>query len=78
MPNPEVLAVRVADGGEKQLLLDADPEVYFTRAPLQRPLPCWSGWVPSASTSRPSCSSTPGAARRPKLLVRAYDAEHPT
>jgi hypothetical protein len=30
VPNPEVLAVRVANAAEKQTLLDSDPEVYFT------------------------------------------------
>ena len=30
MPNPEVLAVRVADAGEKEELLAAEPDVFFT------------------------------------------------
>ena len=30
VPNPEVLAVRVADQEVKELLLEADPEKYFT------------------------------------------------
>jgi len=29
-PNPAVLAVRVADAGEKEMLLAADPAIYFT------------------------------------------------
>ena len=30
VPNPEVLAVRVADAGEKEELLAAEPDVFFT------------------------------------------------
>jgi hypothetical protein len=30
VPNPEVLAIRVADEGEKQALIAANPEVFFT------------------------------------------------
>ena len=30
VPNPDVLAVRVADASEKELLLAADPDIYFT------------------------------------------------
>lgn len=30
VPNPGVLAVRVANAGEKEMLLAADPDVYFT------------------------------------------------
>jgi hypothetical protein len=30
IPNPKVLAVRVVDEGEKQALLSADPEKFFT------------------------------------------------
>ena len=30
VPNADVLAVRVADAGEKEMLLAADPAVYFT------------------------------------------------
>ena len=32
MPNPEVLAVRVADRGEKDALLASDTEKFFTEA----------------------------------------------
>ena len=30
IPNPEVVAVRVADESEKELLIDMDPAVFFT------------------------------------------------
>jgi len=30
VPNPDVLAVRVANTGEKEMLLAADPQVFFT------------------------------------------------
>ena len=30
VPNPDVIAVRVADESEKELLIDMDPSVFFT------------------------------------------------
>jgi hypothetical protein len=30
VPNPDVIAVRVADESEKELLIDMDPDVFFT------------------------------------------------
>ena len=30
VPNPEVIAVRVANESEKEILIDMDPEVFFT------------------------------------------------
>ena len=30
VPNPDVIAVRVADDSEKELLIDMDPAVFFT------------------------------------------------
>lgn len=30
VPNPEVIAVRVANESEKEVLIDMDPEVFFT------------------------------------------------
>ncbi len=30
VPNPQVVAIRVADAGEKQAMLGSDPEVFFT------------------------------------------------
>ena len=32
VPNPDVIAVRVADDSEKELLIDMDPAVFFTES----------------------------------------------
>jgi hypothetical protein len=66
VPNPEVLAVRVAGpGGEGGPAGGRSGEVLH-RAALQRlSRRCSSGWRPSAPANSRSCSPTPGAARHP-------------
>lgn len=50
-PNPEVLAVRVASLVEKEELLAADPEKFFTEPTTTASPRCSSGSRPSTSAS---------------------------
>jgi hypothetical protein len=77
VPNPDVLAVRVANADEKQILLESDPEVYFTEphyngfpAVLVRLATIEVDELTELLTDAWRCQA-------PKKLVRAYDAEHP-
>lgn len=78
VPNPEVLAVRVADGGEKHLLLDADPEVYFTE-PHDDGFPAVLVRLGAIGLDElTELLIDAWRCQAPKALVRAYDAEPPT
>jgi hypothetical protein len=46
VPNPGVIAVRVANLGQKDLLLAADPVKFFTEPHYNGYPPCWSGSRP--------------------------------
>jgi hypothetical protein len=77
VPNPDVLAVRVANADEKQILLESDPDVYFTEphyngfpAVLVRLATIEVDELTELLTDAWRCQA-------PKKLVRAYDAEHP-
>jgi hypothetical protein len=73
--NPEVLAVRVADDGEKDALIASDPEKYFTE-------PHYNGFpavlVRIAKVGRAELRellTVAWRAQAPRKLVAAYDAE---
>ena len=73
VPNPKVLAVRVADEGEKQALLAADPDKFFTE-------PHYNGFpavlVVLAKIGRPELRELLIDAWRcqaPRKLVAEYD-----
>jgi hypothetical protein len=77
VPNPDVLGVRVANGEEKQMLLDADPDVYFTE-------PHYNGFpavlVRLAAIDVDELTELIVDAWRcqaPKKLVRDWDARRP-
>ena len=74
VPNPGVLAVRVANAGEKEMLLAADPGVYFTE-------PHYNGFpavlVRLAAVAVDELAELLTDAWRcqaPKALVREFDA----
>lgn len=54
VPNPEVLAVRVASLAEKEELLAADPDKFFTEPHYNGFPRCWSGSRPSMPPNSPS------------------------
>ena len=75
VPQPKVLAVRVANESEKQMLLAADPEAFFTE-------PHYNGFpavlVRLAAVGVPELRELLTDAWRcqaPKALVRAFDAD---
>lgn len=76
VPNPDVLAVRVANDDEKQVLLAADPDVFFTEphyngfpAVLVRLAAIEVDELEELLTDAWRCQA-------PKALVKAFDAEH--
>ncbi|HET8618836.1 MAG TPA: MmcQ/YjbR family DNA-binding protein [Acidimicrobiales bacterium] len=77
VPNPEVLAVRVADAGEKEELLAAEPDVFFTEphyngfpAVLVRLAAIEVDELAELLTDAWRCQA-------PRALVRAFDARGP-
>jgi hypothetical protein len=77
VPNPEVLAVRVADAGEKEELLAAEPDVFFTEphyngfpAVLVRLAAIEVDELAELLTDAWRCQA-------PRALVRAFDAGGP-
>jgi hypothetical protein len=51
VPNPDVLVVRVANLAEKEELLSADPEKFFTERTTTVSRRCWCGSRPSTSAN---------------------------
>jgi len=76
VPNPDVLAVRVANADEKEMLLRSDPERFFTEphyngfpAVLVRLAAIDVGELRELLTDAWRCQA-------PRSLVTAFDAEH--
>ena len=77
VPNPEVLAIRVTDEGEKWALVAADPAIYFTEDH-------YNGY-PAVLVRLPAIGVDELAEllvdawriQAPRRLVTAYDREHP-
>ena len=73
--DPDALVLRVVDLGEREALLQGQPDAFFTT-------PHYDGH-PSVlvrlevvdPTSSPSCSRRPGACGRPSASSPPYDAE---
>jgi hypothetical protein len=77
VPNPDVLAVRVANADEKRMLLDADPDIYFTE-PHYNGFPAVLVRLSAIEVDELAELLTDAWRRQaPKALVKAYDAAHP-
>ena len=75
VPNPEVLAVRVADQEVKELLLEADPEKYFTE-PHYNGFPAVLVRLPKVGVDELELLiSEAWRCQAPRTLVAAYDGE---
>jgi hypothetical protein len=74
VPNPEVLAVRVADAGEKEELLAADPDVFFTE-PHYNGFPAVLVRLAAIEVDELAELLADGwRCQAPRALVRAFDA----
>jgi hypothetical protein len=73
VPNPEVLAVRVAGADAKELLLEADPEKFFTE-PHYNGFPAVLVRLPNVSVDELEALLTDAwRCQAPRALVQAYD-----
>jgi hypothetical protein len=73
VPNPEVLAVRVANEAEKHELIAADPAVFFTE-PHYNGYPAVLVRLPAIGVAELTELLTDAwRCQAPKALVRAYD-----
>jgi hypothetical protein len=75
VPNPAVLAVRVENGSEKEMLLAADPDVFFTE-PHYNGFPAVLVRLAAIGADELAELITDGwRCQAPKALVREFDRE---
>jgi hypothetical protein len=78
VPQPKVLAVRVVDAGEKQMLIEADPEKFFTE-PHYNGFPAVLVRLPAIGTKELRELITDGwRCLAPRALVAEFDARQAT
>ncbi|HEX6845252.1 MAG TPA: MmcQ/YjbR family DNA-binding protein [Actinomycetota bacterium] len=76
VPNPGVLAVRVADATEKEMLLASNPSTFFTE-PHYRAYPAVLVRLAAIEVDELDELVTDGwRCQAPRSLVAAFDAEH--
>ncbi|HYJ60666.1 MAG TPA: MmcQ/YjbR family DNA-binding protein [Actinomycetota bacterium] len=72
-PNLTVLAVRVADAGEKEMLLEADPAIFFTEPHYDGYLAVLVRLAAIGVDELEELITDAWRSRAPRALVRAFD-----